>query len=98
VLTYIAYAAKPLTREERVIKHKGLIFSKYTGKQREFLDFILDQYIRSGVGELDRAKLPKLIEIKYHTISEAISQLGDIPEINQVFTNFQAYLYLEDIA
>ncbi len=98
VLTYIAYAARPLTREERVIKHKDLIFSKYTGKQREFLDFILDQYIRSGVGELDREKLPKLIEIKYHTINEAISQLGEIQEISGVFMSFQAYLYLEDAA
>ncbi|MFM7278483.1 MAG: EcoAI/FtnUII family type I restriction enzme subunit R [Microcystis aeruginosa] len=98
VLTYIAYAARPLTREERVIKHKDLIFSKYTRKQGEFLDFILDQYIRSGVGELDREKLPKLIEIKYHTINEAISQLGDIQEISQVFMSFQAYLYRSDVA
>lgn len=98
VLTYIAYAARPLTREERVIKHKDLIFSKYTGKQGEFLDFILDQYIRSGVGELDREKLPKLIEIKYHTINEAISQLGEIQEISGVFMSFQAYLYRSDAA
>lgn len=98
VLTYIAYAARPLTREERVIKHKDLIFSKYTRKQGEFLDFILDQYIRSGVGELDREKLPKLIEIKYHTINEAISQLGDIQEISGVFMGFQAYLYRSDVA
>lgn len=98
VLTYIAYAARPLTREERVIKHKDLIFSKYTRKQGEFLDFILDQYIRSGVGELDREKLPKLIEIKYHTINEAISQLGEIQEISGVFMSFQAYLYRSDAA
>ncbi|GCL53209.1 type I site-specific restriction-modification system, R (restriction) subunit [Microcystis aeruginosa NIES-3806] len=98
VLTYIAYAARPLTREERVIKHKDLIFSKYTRKQREFLDFILDQYIRSGVGELDREKLPKLIEIKYHTINEAISQLGEIQEISGVFMSFHAYLYWSDAA
>ncbi|MFN9674374.1 MAG: type I restriction-modification enzyme R subunit C-terminal domain-containing protein [Microcystis sp.] len=75
-----------------------LIFSKYTRKQGEFLDFILDQYIRSGVGELDREKLPKLIEIKYHTINEAISQLGDIQEISGLFMSFQAYLYLSEVA
>ncbi|MBE9242535.1 EcoAI/FtnUII family type I restriction enzme subunit R [Synechocystis salina] len=91
VLAYIAYAAKPITREERVIKHKGLIFSKYTGKQQEFLDFVLHQYIREGVGELDRAKLPKLIEIQYHTINEGLTQLGN--DIGNVFTDFQAYLY-----
>jgi type I restriction enzyme R subunit len=42
--------------------------------------------------------LPKLIEIKYHTINEAISQLGEIQEISGVFMSFQAYLYLEDAA
>ncbi|MFN5969532.1 MAG: type I restriction-modification enzyme R subunit C-terminal domain-containing protein [Microcystis sp.] len=75
-----------------------LIFSKYTRKQGEFLDFILAQYIRSGVGELDREKLPKLIEIKYHTINEAISQLGDIQEISGLFMSFQAYLYRSEVA
>lgn len=29
VLTYIAYAAKPITREDRVIKHKDLIFWRW---------------------------------------------------------------------
>lgn len=96
VLTYIAYAAKPITREERVIKHKDLIFSKYTGKQQEFLDFILDQYIREGVGELDREKLPKLIEIKYHTVNEGLTQLGN--DIGNVFNDFQADLYTANVA
>lgn len=96
VLTYIAYAAKPITREERVIKHKDLIFSKHTGKQQEFLDFVLDQYVSEGVSELDRSKLPKLIEIKYHTIPEGLAILGK--DIGTVFADFQADLYAEDIA
>lgn len=96
VLTWIAYAAKPITRKERVIKHKDLIFSKYTGKQQEFLDFVLDQYIREGVEELDRGKLPTLIEIKYQTVNEGLAILGR--DIAQVFSEFQADLYTEDIA
>ena len=96
VLSYIAYATKPITRQERVIQHQDLIFSKYTGKQQEFLDFVLDQYVRQGVDELDRSKLPKLIEIKYHSINEGVTQLGD--NIGQVFTDFQVYLYRENAA
>ena len=95
VLTYIAYATKPLTRQERVIKHKDLIFSKYTGKQQEFLDFVLNQYIQEGVGELDRQKLPQLLSLKYHTTNDAIAILGNIQTINEIFTNFQPQLYLD---
>ena len=93
VLTYIAYAAKPLTRQERVIRHKNLIFSKYTGKQQEFLDFVLDCYVRDGVGELDRKKLPQLLKSKYHNTNDAIAILGNIQTINEIFTNFQPHLY-----
>ena len=27
---------------------------------------LLEQYIKAGVGELDRSKLPQLLELKYH--------------------------------
>ena len=43
VLAYIAYAAVPISRIDRVIAHKSLIFSRYVGKQQEFLDFVLEQ-------------------------------------------------------
>ena len=97
VLTYIAYATKPLTRQERVIKHQDLIFSKYTGKQQEFLDFVLNQYIQEGVGELDRKKLPQLLSLKYHSTNDAIAILGNIQTINKIFTNFQADLYSDKV-
>ncbi|MEA5535262.1 type I restriction-modification enzyme R subunit C-terminal domain-containing protein [Crocosphaera sp. XPORK-15E] len=96
VLTFIAYAKPPLSRRERVIAHKSLIFSRYTGKQQEFLDFVLDQYIREGVRELAQDKLPQLLELKYHSINDAISELGDVGQIREVFVNFQAWLYLDE--
>lgn len=94
VLLYIAYAKKPISRRERVIKHKSPIFSRYTGKQQEFLDFVLDQYIREGFGELDRAKLPQLLELKYHNINDAVAELGEVPEISTAFVEFQQFLYI----
>ena len=57
VLAYITSAAAPISRIERVLAHKSLILSRYVGKQQEFLDFVLDQYIKVRVGKLDRAKL-----------------------------------------
>nr|WP_228043670.1 type I restriction endonuclease subunit R [Dolichospermum sp. LEGE 00246] len=98
VLAYIAYASVPISRRERVLAHKSLIFSKYVGKQQKFLDFVLDQYIKDGVEELDRSKLPQLLELKYHTVHDAIKELGSVANISEVFIGFQQYLYSQDIA
>jgi type I restriction enzyme R subunit len=73
-----------------------LIFSRYTGKQQEFLDFVLDQYIKEGVGELDRSKLSQLLELKYHAIHDAVRELGSVASISEVFIGFQQYLYSQD--
>jgi type I restriction enzyme, R subunit len=98
VLAYIAYAAVPISRFDRVIAHKSLIFSRYVGKQQEFLDFVLEQYIKAGVGELDRSKLPQLLELKYHAIRDAVAELGSVGSISEVFIGFQEYLYTLDKA
>jgi type I restriction enzyme, R subunit len=98
VLAYIAYAAAPISRIDRVIAHKSLIFSRYVGKQQEFLDFVLEQYVKAGVGELDRAKLPQLLELKYHAIRDAVAELGSVGSISKVFIGFQEYLYSRDKA
>jgi type I restriction enzyme, R subunit len=96
VLTYIAYAAEPISRRERVMSHKALIFSRYFGKQQEFLDFVLDQYIKEGVGELDQEKLPQLLELKYHDLRDAVADLGNVNDIRTVFIGFQQHLYSQD--
>jgi len=96
VLAYIAYAAKPIARNDRVLAHRSLIFSRYVGRQQEFLDFVLAQYIKEGVGELDRAKLPQLLELKYHNVRDAVTQLGSVSSINELFIGFQEYLYTRD--
>jgi type I restriction enzyme, R subunit len=96
VLAYIAYAAKPISRQQRVLVHRDLIFSRYFGKQQEFLDFVLEQYIKEGVGELDRSKLPQLLELKYHAVRDAVGELGSIPNISAVFVEFQQHLYSQD--
>lgn len=93
VLAYIRFASVPITRGERVATHRSLIFSGYTENQRAFLDFVLDQYVREGVGELDRGKLPQLIQLKYHAVSDAVAELGSTGEITALFTEFQPYLY-----
>ncbi|HLL96842.1 MAG TPA: hypothetical protein VK404_17845 [Spirosoma sp.] len=59
---------------------------------------MLDKYIESGVGELDQEKLPSLLELKYHSIPNAASQLGGVAAIRTMFIDFQQYLYSRQAA
>ena len=75
---------------------KEVIFDHYTDKQQEFINFVLQHYVDEGVGELDDMKLPDLLELKYHSVPDAVSQLGSIKDIRNVFIGFQEYLYRKD--
>ena len=93
MLAYIAYALAPISRQERVNTHKSSIFAHHDDKQREFLGFVLDHYVQQGVEELDEEKLPNLIELKYHAVSDAIAVLGTVNDIREMFIGFQKHLY-----
>ena len=93
VLGYIPFAMAPVTREERVVEHKDLIFSHYDDKQQAFLDFVLSQYINVGITELDGEKLPALLDLKYHGIHDATEELGEVKKIRELFVGFQRFLF-----
>lgn len=60
---------------------------------RPFWTFVLAHYVREGVEELDQEKLTPLLRLKYHSITDALRDLGQPDEIGQVFAGFQQYLY-----
>jgi type I restriction enzyme R subunit len=94
VLAHVAYALPPLTREERAAKAKVLISTHFNTKQQVFLDFVLFQYVKVGVQELDQDKLSPLLKLKYNNaIADAVADLGRPEEIGNVFCGFQKYLY-----
>ncbi len=93
VLAYIAFALAPITRSDRVDARKGKIMSRYDSPLQAFLEYVLAQYVREGVGELDQAKLPILLELKYRGIDDAATQLGGVPRIRDAFIGFQRHLY-----
>lgn len=70
VLEFISFSAKPITREERVASAQQNIFALLDNHQKEFLEFVLTKYIETGVEELDQEKLPHLLELKYHAVSD----------------------------
>lgn len=94
VLGYIAFALKPITREERVAEAQHEIFDVLDDKQKDFLEFVLAKYIETGIEELDQEKLPMLLKLKYGEISDASKELGGIKEITHTFLDFQKHLYV----
>ena len=62
-------------------------------KLQVFLEFVLAQYVNEGVGELDQAKLPHLLELKYKGVSDAAEELGGVAKIRDAFIGFQRHLY-----
>ncbi|MBM3788618.1 MAG: hypothetical protein FJW30_30145 [Acidobacteria bacterium] len=96
VLAYVSFASSPHTREARATKARRRIGVQFTDRQRDFIDFVLDQYVSEGVEELAVEKLPPLLEIKYGGVEEAIGAIGaDADGIREVFCDFQQHLYVE---
>lgn len=94
VLAYIAFAMAPITREERATSRKSTIFSHYDDPQLQtFIDFVLGEYVKEGVAELDQAKLTPLLLLKYNDVNDAARALGGIAKIRETFIGFQRFLY-----
>jgi type I restriction enzyme R subunit len=99
VLEYVFYAANnSITREARVETARATIFTLLNNQQKEFIEFVLSQYIEIGVEELDHDKLPVLLTNKYQTLEDAKVVLGDVANISRLFIEFQQHLYNQRIA
>ena len=57
------------------------------------MDFVLSQYVKQGVDELNQEKLRGLLELKYQSIHDATKALGNPNNIRKTFIDFQKYLY-----
>nr|HMQ44807.1 type I restriction-modification enzyme R subunit C-terminal domain-containing protein [Mariniflexile sp.] len=92
VLSHVAYSKSLVPRVERAQRAK-IYFNDYNPAQQEFLNFVLDQYVKVGVEELDDDKLGNLLILKYKAIADAKTQLGEIASIRNTFIGFQEHLY-----
>jgi type I restriction enzyme, R subunit len=74
---------------------RPVITARYDAKLQAFLGFVLSQYVSEGVGELDQAKLPHLLELRYRAVSDAALELGGVTKIREAFVGFQVHLYAQ---
>jgi type I restriction enzyme R subunit len=96
VLEYVKYSLKPITRKARAAKSRSMLETELEARQLEFVDFLVSQYVESGVGELDEGKLETLLEIKYVDVFHAIKVVGDgqVGAVRNLFLKFQKHLYM----
>ena len=92
VLAYIAFESQMIDRGIRAEYARETI-TGLTDKQQEFINFVLGQYVKEGVEELDIDKLTELLELKYMQIADAKKELGSIANIRDSFVGFQPMLY-----
>ena len=92
VLEYIAYATTPIERKERAERIKNYE-SNLSDAQKQFVEYLVNAYIQSGVEELQMDKLKTLLELKFGSVPEGISALGGVPIAKQTFKDFQYHLY-----
>lgn len=93
VLEYIAYAKSPMSRAARVETNKDNIYNLLSAPQRDFVEYVLRNYVEIGVDELDVGKLSIVLTAKYGSLHAAQHQLGTPQDIQQTFIEFQQQLY-----
>ena len=93
VLEFVKYALKPVSREMRANKSRSIMEVGIEAKQLGFVDFLVSQYVESGVEELEESKLETLLEIKYKTATEGVAILGSVDIARNIFLTFQKHLY-----
>ena len=93
VLAYVAFAAEPQTRATRAAAASAASASEVTDKQQAFIDFVLAQYVKQGVDELDQEKLSPLLHLRYRALNDAFAELGAAETVRSVFLGFQKHLY-----
>jgi len=85
VLEYLAYNTKPIDRQKRaeILRENELM--KLNNQQMDFVNFVLDLYVKHGFKELDSDKLGTLLEMKYSSLTDAMLKLGLQPEDMRTF-------------
>lgn len=96
VLEFIKYAKKPITRVKRAAVSRSVLERAIAAKQLEFVDFLASQYVETGIEVLEDSKLETLLSIKYKSVIEGVSYLGNAETARQLFLDFQKNLYRPD--
>ncbi|GAB1406835.1 DEAD/DEAH box helicase family protein [Thermomonas brevis] len=93
VLAYVRFTLAPLARAQRV---RAATTSGLDGYQREmkaFLEYVLGNYERNGIGELASGKVADFLRIRYGGVNDAKRLLGSVDDIRKAFVGIQSHLF-----
>ena len=93
VLANVAFASDPVSREQRASAARVAAQTGLTDKQRAFVEFVLAQYVKEGVDELETDKLSPLLRLRYRALNDAFAELGPAEDVRNLFVGFQRHLY-----
>lgn len=94
VLSYLAYETTPIERKRRAEILQEDMKKTMDKRRQDFVNFIMQMYVINGFKELGMEKLSTLIEMKYHSMTDAKAQLNMSPkEIRGFFLGMQEKLY-----
>ena len=92
VLEFIEYNSTPIARMERAVRAEEYR-KTLSEKQNEFVDFLLQTYVNSGIDEMGTDKLPALLGLKFGSIPDGINAMGGALQARAVFFGVQEKLY-----
>ena len=94
VLDFLAYETTPIERARRVELVRQDYYQTRNLAQQQFLDFLMEQYIKNGEHQFTMENLPTLIDMKYGTAADAMRMLNmSVPDIKKEYVKFQEALY-----
>jgi type I restriction enzyme R subunit len=96
VLAYVSFNAPRKTRNERADGARRKVSNQFSERARDFIEFVLEQYVSQGVDELRPDRLAPLLELRFGTVSEGLDEIGFTPDqAGEAFRSFQRHLYVE---
>lgn len=93
VLAYVRFTLAPLARSQRVRAASATGLGGYEREIRSFLEYVLGNYERNGIGELASSRIGDLLRIRYGGVNDAKRLLGDVPQIRRAFVDIQRHLF-----
>lgn len=94
VLAHLSFNLDIKTRSERVIavENSKFIEKYHNEKAKEFIEFILDRYIKDGVKELDEKNLSVLVKLSGNDLKNLRSSFGEF-NIRDEYFGLQREIY-----
>jgi type I restriction enzyme R subunit len=93
ILAYVRFTLAPLARSQRVRSAIATGLGGYEREMKSFLEYVLGNYERNGLGELASGKVADLLRIRYGGVNDAKRALGSVDHIRRAFVDIQQHLF-----